>query len=79
MEGRIIPDGYMELDPVYRNFFESVPSVQLHHRVLALTTLASVSALWLSVQRMPLPPQMRLATDALLIVTWGQVPRGSSN
>ena len=32
MEGRLIPVGYFELEPAYRNFFESVPSVQLHHR-----------------------------------------------
>lgn len=29
MEGRLVPAGYMELTPLYRNFFESVPSVQL--------------------------------------------------
>lgn len=76
MEGRLIPDGYFALEPAYRNFFESVPSVQLHHRLLALTTLSSVTALWLSVQRMPLPPQLRLATDALLVAAWAQVSLG---
>jgi len=76
MEGRLIPEGYMELTPLYRNFFESVPSVQLHHRALAVTTLTTVSALWLSVQRMPLPPQLRLATDLLLVGAWGQVSLG---
>ncbi|KAL1520337.1 hypothetical protein AB1Y20_021927 [Prymnesium parvum] len=76
MEGQIIPRGYMELEPLYRNFFESVPSVQLHHRALALTTLASVTAFWASVQRTPLPAQLRLATDALLVVAWSQVGLG---
>lgn len=76
MEGRFIPEGYMELRPMYRNFFESVPSVQLHHRALAVTTLASVTALWLSVQRMPLPQQLRFATDALLVAAWSQVGLG---
>jgi len=76
MEGRVVPEGYMELQPLYRNFFESVPSVQLHHRVLALSTLTSVSALWLWLQRRPLPPQLRLATDALLVAAWGQVALG---
>ena len=76
MEGRVIPEGYMELRPVYRNFFESVPSVQLHHRALAITTLASVSALWVQVQRMPLPPQLRLATDVLLLAVYGQLTLG---
>merc|ERR1719491_2415444 len=66
MEGRLIPEGYMALRPLYRNCFESVPSVQLHHRALALTTVGTTTALWLWVQRRPLPPQLRLATDLLL-------------
>ena len=73
MEGRVIPEGYMELRPLYRNFFESVPSVQLHHRALALTTVGTTTALWLWVQRRPLPPQLRLATDLLLVGAWAQV------
>jgi len=76
MEGRLVPEGYMELQPLYRNFFESVPSVQLHHRGLALTTLASTTALWASVQRIPLPRQLRLATDVLLLAAWSQVALG---
>jgi cytochrome c oxidase assembly protein subunit 15 len=76
MEGRIVPEGYMQLQPLYRNFFESVPSVQLHHRVLALSTLGSVSASWLWAQRLPMPPQLRLATDLLLLAAWAQVSLG---
>jgi len=76
MEGRVIPEGYMELRPLYRNFFESVPSVQLHHRALALTTVGTTTALWLWVQRRPLPPQLRLATDLLLVGAWAQVSLG---
>lgn len=76
MEGRVVPEGYFALEPMYRNFFESVPSVQFHHRVLALTSLTSVTAFWLHVQRVPLPPQLRLATDALLLAAWAQVSLG---
>lgn len=76
MEGRLIPDGYFELRPLYRNLFESVPSVQLHHRALAMSSLASVTAFWLHVQRVPLPPQLRLATDALLLAAWAQLSLG---
>lgn len=76
MEGRVVPEGYFSLQPAYRNFFESIPSVQFHHRVLALSTLASVATLWASVQRMPLPPQVRLATDLLLLAVSAQVSLG---
>lgn len=76
MEGRIVPEGYFALTPAYRNFFESVPSVQLHHRALALSTLAASTATWISIQRLPLPPRVRLATDALMVVVVGQVSLG---
>ena len=65
-----------ELRPLYRNFFESVASVQLHHRALALTTVGTTTALWLWLQRRPLPPQLRLATDLLLVGAWAQVRLG---
>ena len=76
MEGRLVPEGYFSLEPKYRNFFESVPSVQFHHRVLAVTTLGSVASLWASVQRMPLPRQLRVATDLLLLAVSAQVSLG---
>ena len=76
MEGQIIPEGYFSLTPAYRNFFESIPSVQLHHRALALSTAGTVMAFWGSVQRLPLPPQVRLATDALLLAVCLQVSLG---
>jgi heme a synthase len=50
--------------------------VQLHHRALAVTTLSSVTAVWLHLQRVPLPPQLRLATDALLVTVWCQLSLG---
>ena len=70
------PFAVQELRPLYRNFFESVASVQLHHRALALTTVGTTTALWLWLQRRPLPPQLRLATDLLLVGAWAQVRLG---
>ena len=76
MEGRVVPEGYFGLEPAYRNFFESVPSVQLHHRLLALTTVASTTALWIFAQRIPLTPSLRLGTDLLLLAAVGQMSLG---
>ena len=78
MDGQLIPEGYFELQPAYRNFFESVPSVQLHHRALALSTLGAVTAVWASSRRHALPRQLRLATDALLLAACAQVTLGIS-
>jgi cytochrome c oxidase assembly protein subunit 15 len=76
MEGHLIPDDYFELRPLYRNFFESIATVQLHHRALALTTVSSAAALWASAQALPLPPQVRLAVDLLAIGSAAQLSLG---
>jgi len=76
MEGRLIPEGYFALRPAYRNLFESVPSVQLHHRALALTTLGTTTAFWAWSRVLPLPPQLRLGTTLLLLGAWAQVSLG---
>ena len=108
MEGRLIPDGYFELKPAYRNFFESVrpasatiaaavaaaaaaassglgvisacaaqvPSVQLHHRALALSTVGAIGAFWAYAHRLPLPPAVARTVDVLLLAAIGQVSLG---
>jgi cytochrome c oxidase assembly protein subunit 15 len=43
MDGRLVPDGYAQLQPVWRNALENVAAVQFNHRVLA--TLAVLAAL----------------------------------
>ena len=39
MDGRLIPAGYADLAPWWRNAFENVASVQFHHRWIAVATL----------------------------------------
>lgn len=47
MGGRVVPAGYLALDPWWRNLFEHVPAVQFNHRLLGvLTTLAGLG-LWM--------------------------------
>ena len=75
MNGQWVPDEYFSL-PGWRNVFESTAAVQLHHRVLALTTLLSVGAVWWShwgpnARHLPRGPRMLL--NGLLSVTCLQV------
>ena len=42
MEGRLVPEGYAQLSPLWRNALENVAAVQFNHRLLA--TLAAVAA-----------------------------------
>lgn len=60
----------------WRNFFENTAAVQFDHRVLALTTLASVGALWAYGTRLPLPSQSRVLLHALLGAASAQVALG---
>ncbi|MGE0651865.1 MAG: COX15/CtaA family protein [Alphaproteobacteria bacterium] len=45
MDGRLVPDGLLMLEPAWRNPFENVAMVQFDHRVLAMASVAAV--LWL--------------------------------
>jgi cytochrome c oxidase assembly protein subunit 15 len=44
MDGRLVPDGYTMLRPLFRNLTENIAAVQFDHRLLATLTLMLVSA-----------------------------------
>jgi cytochrome c oxidase assembly protein subunit 15 len=54
MDGRLIPEGYADLHPFVRNFFENVAAVQFNHRLLA--TLALLAGLHAAGRAFRLPP-----------------------
>jgi cytochrome c oxidase assembly protein subunit 15 len=65
MNGHWIPEEYFDMTG-WRNAFENTAAVQLHHRVLALTTLCTTLALWRYGTRMPdLPRASRLLLHTL--------------
>ena len=66
MGGSFVPSEYAELTPFVRNWFENVAAVQFDHRILAMTTAASIVALWLIARRATLPNPARVALHALL-------------
>lgn len=66
MDGQWVPDGYAQLDPFVRNWFENVTAVQFDHRVLATVTATVVLVLWLAGWRAALPRPARLALHLLL-------------
>jgi cytochrome c oxidase assembly protein subunit 15 len=51
MAGRIVPPGYSQLSPWWRNLFENPATVQFDHRVLALTTFCAVVVTWATLRR----------------------------
>ena len=75
MAGRLVPPGYAQLTPWWRNLFENHAAVQFDHRVLALTTFFAVVTTWAMLRRSSpavLARRLDLAlAAALLQVTLG--------
>jgi len=82
MGGKLIPDDLVNpfLEPAWRNFFEHDTMVQWNHRVLAMTTFASICGLHISSRylRIPLPRPALIASNALLGMSFIQVGLGIS-
>jgi heme a synthase len=78
MDGSFVPAGYATLKPFALNWFETIAAVQFNHRVLAMTTAASVVLLWLAGTRAALPRPARLALHALLAAAALQFALGVS-
>lgn len=76
MDGHMVPAEYWGpfstgwLD----NAFEHTAAVQFHHRVLALSTLGCVTALWVTTRRATgLPARTATLLDGMLGMTYTQV------
>ncbi len=78
MGGGFVPEGYAQLQPFWRNWFENVAAVQFDHRLLAETTAAAVLLLWAAGQRAALPHPARLALHALALAALLQFALGVS-
>ena len=78
MNGRLIPESLLIQEPVWRNFFENVATVQFDHRLLAITVLLGIVVLWLAGRRVALPGQVRVWMHVLLAAGLLQVGLGIS-
>ena len=78
MDGHWIPEVIFLQQPLWRNFFENIATVQFNHRVLATLVFFSVVALWLVAMRQSLPTSARNGLHGLLAVALLQVTLGIS-
>ncbi|KAI9472797.1 Cytochrome c oxidase assembly protein cox15 [Coemansia sp. RSA 1821] len=69
---------YARHDAMWLNLFENPATVQLEHRILALTTYFVLSALWFKGRKLPLPQGSRLALHAMYLLANLQVALGIS-
>jgi cytochrome c oxidase assembly protein subunit 15 len=78
MGGDWLPDGLLALDPVWRNAFDNIVTVQFNHRWLAVFTFAVIVSYWVAARRADLPQRARPAANALLHTVSLQVILGIS-
>jgi cytochrome c oxidase assembly protein subunit 15 len=78
MDGRVVPAGYAQLQPLWLNWFENIAAVQFDHRALAVATVSAVFLLWAVGLRANLPIPARKALHALVAIAVLQVALGIS-
>ena len=70
------PPGLFALEPLWRNFFDNIVTVQFDHRLLAITTFVLVIVYWFRARKANLPARTRPAVNALLHTAVLQVVLG---
>ena len=76
MAGAVVPPDLFLIEPLWRNFFENVPLVQLDHRLLALLTALVVVLIWAAALRRPPSGPVRAALHGAAAAVLCQVGLG---
>jgi len=76
MDGRLVPEGYADLEPFARNLTENLAAVQFDHRLLATLALVAVTATVIVGFATSRQRAVRLAVVALLVVAVTQYMLG---
>ena len=78
MDGHWVPEIMFMQEPLWRNFFENIATVQFDHRVLATLVFFGVVTLWLVARRQSFPATECNGLHLLLLVALLQVTLGIS-
>jgi cytochrome c oxidase assembly protein subunit 15 len=78
MDGHLVPQVIFMMDPLWRNFFENIATVQFDHRLLATLVFSCVLALWLWSLRQSLEQPVRIALHVVMMTALLQVTLGIS-
>ena len=76
MDGRLVPEAIFLFEPLWRNFFENIATVQFDHRLLASLVLIGGVALWWSARS--LSGRLRMRAHLMLAMIAVQVALGIS-
>lgn len=78
MNGQLIPDGLFSIEPIWRNFFENLITVQFDHRVLATALFLLIPAFWLKTRKLELESISKISIHLLLAALALQITLGIS-
>jgi cytochrome c oxidase assembly protein subunit 15 len=73
-----IPPGLLALEPVWRNLFDNMTTVQFDHRILAISTFILIAVFWAKARKTEFIGQSRPAANALVVTATLQVMLGIS-
>ena len=73
-----IPPGLLALEPIWRNLFDNMTTVQFDHRILAISTLVLITVYWVKARKVEFTGRSRQAANALLVTATLQVILGIS-
>lgn len=76
MGGGITPPDVLYMQPIWRNFFENMATVQFTHRWLAITLFVLIIAVWYRGRQVELPPRAGLALTLVPLAAVLQVGLG---
>ncbi|HEX4762714.1 MAG TPA: COX15/CtaA family protein [Usitatibacter sp.] len=78
MNGKVVPDEILLIEPWYANIAYNMATVQFIHRCLALVIALMAVGLWFDVRREPPNPRPRFWSTILLLMAFVQVGLGIS-
>ena len=78
MADRCIPTDLFAKSPTWRNFIDNSTTVQFDHRWLGQLTFALATGTWLYSRRLPLTPQLRFASNLVMLLACFQLSLGVS-
>ncbi len=76
MDGRVIPAGYGDLDPWWRNLFENPAAAQFNHRLLGVVTFLAALVVIVAASRARPSLTARRWLNALVVLAFVQVGLG---
>lgn len=78
MDGHLIPEAYLTMQPAWINAFENIAAVQFNHRLLAITLFTLIAIFWWRAQKSSLRGRPRNAIHLLFLVAVIQLSLGIS-